>query len=139
MDYSQLSDEDKKRTFISMLIQIAKSDELHETAELRFIQDFARKLGLTEDDVYNIRNQYDQFSFSLPENENERMIIFFHLIQLMKIDYEIHPSEKETCKELGFKLGLNSLLIEDLIKVITQMDEDTPENIIPETIKKYLN
>lgn len=123
-----------------MLIKLSNADHKVDKNEARFINDMAKKLGLTENDVENIHDHPDEFLFTLPDNMLERMRQFYHLLFLMGIDGEITIEEREICRQLGFRLCLNPPLMDDLINLmIDNLNKRIPDGEMLEVIKKYMN
>ena len=58
----------------------------------------------------------------------------------MGIDGEISREEKELCKQLGFRLCLNTLLIDDLIAIMVEhLNKKIPEDLMIKAVTKYMN
>ena len=129
-----------KKSYLLMLIKLSNADHKVDKNEARFINNVAKKLGLTENDVENIHDHPDEFRFTLPDNMLERMRQFYHLLFLMGIDGEITIEEREICRQLGFRLCLNPPLMDDLINLmIDNLNKRIPDGEMLEVIKKYMN
>lgn len=130
--------EEEKKSLIYLLNELAEVDGSADKMELKFIDDVARQLHLTTEDVSEIKSP--QFKLHLPKNENERILFFFHALQLVELDRKILSSELSLLKKLGFKLGLNPLLVDDLLKMfLSNLSRPIPPDKIPRILKKYLN
>ncbi len=133
-------DQNIKKSYLLMLIKLSNANHKIDVNEARFISDVAKKLGLSDNDVINIDKHPEEFHFTLPDNLMERMQQFYHLLFLMGIDGEITHDEREMCRELGFRLCLNPLLMDDLINLmIDNLSKRIPEGEMLNAVKKYLN
>ncbi len=140
MDTNSQNDLNIKKSYLLMLIKLSDADHRSDPDEARFINDVAKKLGLTLQDIDNIHHHPEEFRFTLPDNMLDRMRQFYHLLFLMQIDGEITREEREMCRQLGFRLCLNPPLMDDLINVmIDNLNKRVPEGEMLEMIKKYLN
>ena len=142
MDYFLYSDENKKKTLIALLVYLNKSDNRNHSNELKFIEEVAGHMGLGEEDVYDIRQGKQDFEFTLPKMEDERMMFFMHVIHLMRIDNVIAPEEEHVAHEIGLRLGISSMLVSDLIRDYRHeiaTGQKISASHVEGTIKKYLN
>lgn len=140
MDLYSQNDMNIRKSYLLMLIKLSDADHKIDRNEARFINDVAKKLGLSEKDIENIHHHPEEFRFTLPDNMLDRMRQFYHLLFLMGIDGEITMEEREMCRQLGFRLCLNPPLMDDLINVmVDNLNKRLPEGEMLEMVKKYLN
>ncbi len=142
MDFFLYSDENKKKTLIALLAEVKKSDHRNHTNELRFIEDVAHSMGLSEEDVLDIRRGDHHFDVMLPKHEEERMMFFMHVLHLIKIDNHIAPQEETLAKDIGLRLGINPLLVLELLQAYKNeiaTGEKLTVDRMTRTIRKYLN
>jgi uncharacterized tellurite resistance protein B-like protein len=129
-----------KKSYLLMLIKIEEADKKIDVHEEAFISFMAGKLGLTDKDIRDIRQNPEKFEFRLPDNIDDRLRIFYSLLYMMGIDGEIKKSEKEMCRKLGFRLCINPVLMDDLIDIMVEnLNKRLPEDQMLEAVKKYLN
>lgn len=128
-----------KASLIYILYKIAQADNdehIHETA---FIQEVAHKLGFSNKELIEIKSN-DEFEVSIPKNEHDRIYFFFHALQLVEIDNKILKQEVELLKQIGFKLGINPLLVIDLVNLYISKITQTPNSQdVSDILKKYMN
>lgn len=130
----------QKQTHILTLLMLAESDDKDHINEFRFINNVARRLGLSELDVEQIDQHPERLTFSLPQTEQDRMTMLFDLLFLMKIDGVVAEEEKEMVLELGVRLGFRILMVEEFIRTISEhVGKDVPENALLDIIRKYMN
>ena len=137
-DYQQLNERNK--AVLAILITMSQVDQQVDQIEKQFILDVSRQLGLSLDEVETIREQPETFILRPPKSEQDRMTILYYLLFTMRVDGQIKPKEEELCHKVGFRLGFNNLMIDDLIQVMKDhpKGEVPPEKMLNE-IKKYLN
>lgn len=115
----------QKRSLLSQLIELAKSDKELRDAEFRFLLTISKQLGITKEEFLKLFEE--KISLIPPKLESERILQLQRLILLMNVDEDIQPSELEYIKEIGVRLGLNPLAIN---AVLLKMKE-YPNYMIP--------
>jgi len=130
----------QKQTHILTLLMLAESDDKDHVNEIRFINNVARRIGLSELDVEEIDQHPERLTFSLPHSEQDRMTMLFDLLFLMKIDGVVAEEEKEMVLEIGVRLGFRILMVEEFISTISKyVGEEVPPNALLDIIRKYMN
>jgi hypothetical protein len=130
----------QKQTHILTLLMLAESDNKDHVNEIRFINNVARRIGLSEQDVEEIDQHPERLTFSLPESEEDRMTVLFDLLFLMKIDGVVAEEEKEMVLEIGVRLGFRILMVEEFVRTISEhVGEEVPPNALLDIIRKYMN
>ncbi len=129
-----------KQTYIAMLYKISIADgKIHESED-NYIRRIADRLGIGDEILAIIMEKPDTHITKLPETYPQRIEFFYNLLFMMGIDNEITRSEKELCREIGFKLCFNPMLMEDLINIMTEhLGNNIPANEVVDAILKYQN
>ena len=123
-----------------MLIRMSRADGRHHVNEDKMIREIARRMNISEEELDEIRERPLSVKFTLPETEDERLVVLYHLLFIMRIDQNISPEEKDLCREMGFRLGLNPLMVQDMIDVMADhLDQKLPDELLLATIKRYRN
>lgn len=131
---------DQKQTHILTLLMLAEADNRDHINEIRFINNVAGRIGLSEMDVQEIDKHPERLTFSLPESEEDRMTMLYDLLFLMKIDGVVAEEEKELVRELGVRLGFRISMVEEFIQTIAQyVGQQVPANALLDIIRKYMN
>ena len=131
---------DQKQTHILTLLMLAEADDRDHVNEIRFINNVAGRIGLSESDVHEIDKHPERLTFSLPESEEDRMTVLYDLLFLMKIDGDVAEAEKELVRELGVRLGFRITMVDEFIQTITQyVGQEVPANALLDIIRKYMN
>jgi hypothetical protein len=131
---------DQKQTHILTLLMLAEADNRDHVNEIRFINNVASRIGLSELDVQEIDKHPERLTFSLPESEEDRMTVLYDLLFLMKIDGNVAEEEKELVRELGVRLGFRISMVEEFIQTIAKyVGQQVPANALLDIIRKYMN
>ena len=131
---------DQKQTHILTLLMLAEADNRDHINEIRFINNVAGRIGLSEMDVQEIDKHPERLTFSLPESEEDRMTMLYDLLFLMKIDGVVAEEEKELVRELGVRLGFRITMVEEFIQTMAQyVGQQVPANALLDIIRKYMN
>ena len=138
--FSMAENLDQKQTHILTLLMMAEADNVDHENEIRFINNVAGRIGLSEADVVEIDRHPERLTFSLPETEPDRMTVLYDLLFLMKIDGNVAEEEKELVRELGVRLGFRINMIEEFIETMTEyIGREVPPNALLDIIRKYMN
>lgn len=77
------------------MVHISKADLILKEGELAYLLHICRNLGLDPELIRTYMLQKDENIHEiLPQTEQDRMNILFHLLFTMKSDHEIHPYEE---------------------------------------------
>ena len=130
----------QKQTHILTLLMLAEADDSDHQNELRFINNVAGRIGLSELDVQEIDKHPERLTFSLPDSEADKMAVLYDLLFLMKIDGDVADEEKELVRELGVWLGFRISMVEEFIQTIAKhVGQPVPPNALLDIIRKYMN
>lgn len=117
---------EEKISHLNDLINLSKIDGNEALNEVNFINSVADRLGVSRQDLNELRKKSAKIHFTPPEDMYQIMMQYHRLIVLMGIDRIIAEEEKELCLELGLKMNLKKAAIEEIIdKAI-----DTPRHVI---------
>lgn len=131
---------DQKQTHILTLLMLAEADDFDHQNEVRFINHVAGRIGLSEQDVKDIDQHPERLTFSIPEDEQDRMTILYDLLFLMKIDGSVVQEEKDMVHRLGRLLGFRTDMVEEFIDIMSQyVGQVVPQDALLNIIKKYMN
>ena len=105
---------DEKRSLISELINLAKSDGEVQDKEYEFLITISKMLGINEYEFNKIFSE--DIKFAPPSNEQERIIQFYRLVLLSHIDLKVKNEELSYLKKAGLRLGLNYFAVENVLQ-----------------------
>lgn len=113
----------KKLSHLKSLVEVAFADGKLETNELQLLESFASKLGLTMEDVQDIKNNPDAYRFNPPSSDKAKILLLYDLVKVMLVDNEIHEKEVEICKSIAVRLNILPRMIDEMIAFIIENGE----------------
>ena len=133
-------EKEKKQAIIALLLQMSSADKSIVVREQKYIYDVAAYIGLTPSDIQSVKDQPEQYAFSPPKEEPERMNILYFLLFAMSIDGVIKEPEEHLCYKVGLRLGFNEQMTADLIAVMKRyLNKKMPPDALISEVKKYMN
>jgi len=131
---------DSKRAIVALLFKLMASDEQENLKELGYIMHVGQQLGLSDEDLQEIKFNKDDYQLKPPTEERDRVIILYYFLFFMKADGHIDGQEEKLVQRFGMKLGFRPDMTADLIHVLKQYtDEEVPPEVLLSKIKAYLN
>lgn len=103
------------KSHIKNLIEIAEADGHFVQIEMELLKSIAKRNGITEKQVSEIRKNSEDIKLEIPTDSKVRFHQYYDLIHMMSIDNEIHPEEEKICSQLAIKFGYQRDNIHDLI------------------------
>lgn len=135
-----LTPDHSKRAIIALLFKLMGSDKEENLKELGYIMHVGQQLGLSDDDLQEIKFNQDNYPLQPPTEERERIVILYYFLFFMKADGKIQPEEEKLVHHFGMKLGFRPDMTADLIAVLKKhVDQDVPPEELLGKIKVYLN
>ena len=129
-----------KRSILATLMKLSTVDQKITDQEFLFIKDISKRIGIQESELEGIIQEYDELSLQIPKDEEDRMSILYYLLFLMKIDGDANLEEQKLIKQIGFKLGFRTQMLENMIDIIKKYEKNpVPQNSLLDSIKKFLN
>ena len=110
------SDKDgKRKSHIKNLISVALADGHLADEEWTLLTRVASRLGMSMEDIQNVRNNPDEVKFVAPKKYDEKMQQVNDLVSVMMVDGDVDQEELNLCKKIALKLDLLPRVINDLI------------------------
>jgi uncharacterized tellurite resistance protein B-like protein len=106
----------EKLSLLQDLIALSKADNNLSFMETQFINSVAMTMGISFEELQYIKD--NPIAFNPQNKEIDRITQFYRLLLLMGVDSDHHEKEVEFCKNLGLKMGLNPIAINEVIKRI---------------------
>ncbi len=130
----------RRKAVISILIKMASADGNIDDIERKFVEDVARQLGLSVEDIDEVFEYPNKYEIKPPPPEQERMTILYYLLFTMSVDGKIDEAEEKLCYKVGLRLGFNEYMTRDLIQVMKQyLNKELPSDALLNTIKRHMN
>jgi uncharacterized tellurite resistance protein B-like protein len=124
---------------LSLMIQLAISDNrLHEREE-RLIYNIGRLHGVSENEVNELIKKPEPIEPIEALTNDEKFQYLYMVIQMMKIDRKIFKSEIEFCKNVADKLGFKKAVVAELSsKIYSDPVITADRDELKKTAFKYL-
>lgn len=115
---------DEKKCYVATLLKLAKSDSNFKLVENMWLNFVTISMGISPNELEEIFNNLEKFSFMAPQDESERFFMFFRLIQLMKVDLNIDDQELAFCRDLGLRLSILPTKVDKALKFASENEKD---------------
>ncbi len=125
-----------EKSQMAVLVKMAKADNTVKGSEDMLLRLLAQKLNISIEEFDDIYNNPEKYNFIPPENDEDKFVFFYYLIQLMKVDLSVDIEEIAFCKEIGKKMSLSENKIDDIIKLSILKNKEVVQF---ETIKELLS
>jgi hypothetical protein len=129
-----------KRTYLAILLEIGKCDREMDEWEDQYVTTIATRLNVPISDLESIRISPEKYVTKFPETIGQRIEFFYNLLFMMGINNQISDKEKELCRQIGFKLCFNPMLMDDMINIVCKyLGKEVPADEIINAVIKYQN
>lgn len=131
----------KSEEVLKVLIQLSKADNYFHEFEFSYLLKVGRHLEIEDERVEILIQRTDPSGIQvIPQKEEDRMVIIYYMLFLMKIDNKITVEEKELVHHYGFKLGFSAPMIDEFILIMEKNKNKRVETSKMLTIlRKYQN
>lgn len=128
------------KSLVALLFQLARVDGELAEQEIRFIFDTGKRIGLSSGDIELIQYHPKDYSISIPKAEEERMVILYSMLFMMKIDNSISSAEEDMIRGVALRLGIRPQMTTYFIELMHQyVADEVPITLLLDEIKKYMN
>ena len=132
--------ENLSRQIIALLLKLARKDGKFDEKEFSFILQVCATMNISPEEMRDIQLNLDDYHFSPPKTEQERMTVLYYLLFCMKSDEKVTSEEIKLVQRMGFKLGFRQQLTDDLIRTVqSHADKRIPPELLLESLQKYMN
>ncbi|MFZ5940490.1 MAG: hypothetical protein ACOYXB_07945 [Bacteroidota bacterium] len=104
----------EKLSLIKELILLSRVDHGATPLEKNFIIVIAEKMGIFAGEVEKL--YFEDVPFTPPQDEFRRIFHFQSLLLMMGIDQRFTQAERDFCRDVGLRMGLNNWSVEQLIE-----------------------
>lgn len=130
--------EEEKRSILSDLVKMAKSDNSLREEEFSFLFQLARQIGVSQEDFKQIFEQH--IDFKPPRLEVDRIVQFQRLVLMMNVDGKIEQEEMDYIQNIGIKMGLNTSATKEILRIMNHYPNGAiPPDKMIEIFKTFLN
>ena len=124
MEFSELlnlfkSGKSTVKSHMKNLIEMAAADGHFQDVEFELLKKIAKRNGITEKQLNEIKTNPDSVVFEVPQDEKERFHQLYDLVHMMSIDDQIHTEERKLCNLFAIRFGYKRAIVSDLIDSVS--------------------
>ncbi len=106
------------RSHMKNLIEMAAVDGNFEHVEFELLKTIAKRNGITEGQLKEIKQNPSDIVFEVPADKREKFHQLYDLVHMMSVDNAIHDEESKLCHLFAIKFGYNRDRVKELIEAI---------------------
>lgn len=106
------------RSHMKNLIEMAAVDGNFDTIEFDLLKSIAKRNGISESQLEDIRKSPKDIEFIVPTDKQEKFDQLYDLVHMMSIDKNIHDEELKLCNLFAIKFGYRREKVRELIEAI---------------------
>ena len=85
------------KSHMKNLIEIAAVDGNFEEVEMKLLSKLAKKNGISESQLKDIRKNSGGIEFEIPKDKKEKFHQLYDLVHMMSVDNNVHRDEQNLC------------------------------------------
>lgn len=106
------------KSHMKNLIEMAAVDGNFDDVEYDLLKSIAKRNGISESQLKEIRKNPSGIHFEVPTNKKEKFHQFYDLVNMMVADKAVHKDEQRLCSLFAVKFGYARPHIDGLIDAI---------------------
>lgn len=106
------------KSHMKNLIEMAAVDGNFEAIEFDLLKTIAKRNGISESQLKDIRNNPTGIKFEIPTDSKEKFNQLFDLVHMMSVDNAIHDEEAKLCVLYAIKFGYPRMNVKELIDTV---------------------
>ena len=106
------------RSHMKNLIEMAAVDGNFDTVEYDLLQAIAKRNGISESQLKDIKQNPHDIVFEVPADRREKFHQLYDLVHMMSVDNNVHDEESKLCNLFAVKFGYNRDKVKDLIEAV---------------------
>ncbi len=120
------------------LLTLALADGVLDKNELAFLFKKSEKFYITKEELRDLLTSTDELDFESPENDEDRVIQLYQMVEMMMLDGEIDEREYQVCMSVAAGLGYKTENIERTVdRMIDLVENDTTEEEVVELVGEF--
>jgi uncharacterized tellurite resistance protein B-like protein len=108
------------RSHMKNLVEMAAVDGNFSPVEFSLLRTIARRNGITDSQLEDIRKNPAEVSFEVPKDDKIRFEQLFDLVHMMAVDDSIHSEERKLSHLFAIKFGYKREIAAELVETIYQ-------------------
>jgi uncharacterized tellurite resistance protein B-like protein len=115
-----IESKEKRINFFQNLLLVAVADGYLDRTEGNFLVQVGEQIGLTSEDVATLSEKnVGELTFTIPDTDQEKLFELQTMVMMMVEDGEIHEQEYEMCANYAERIGLNKVVLDDLVQKLS--------------------
>jgi uncharacterized tellurite resistance protein B-like protein len=106
------------KSHMKNLIEMAAVDGNFDDVEYDLLKRIAKRNGISESKLKEIRKNPGGIKFEVPANKKEKFHQLYDLVHMMTVDKAIHEEESKLCNLFAIKFGYHRERVRELIDTI---------------------
>jgi uncharacterized tellurite resistance protein B-like protein len=106
------------KSHMKNLIEMAAVDGNFEQIEYDLLKAIAKRNGISENQLNEIRNNPHDIVFEVPTDSRQKFHQLYDLVHMMSMDNEVHNEESKLCYLFAIKFGYTPTPAKELIDAI---------------------
>ena len=130
----------KAKSHIRNLIRIACADGTFDDTEWELLIRIARKFELSEEEVKDVMDHIDDYSFTPPANKEDRNVQLYNLGRMVMADGVQDKEEMVKINRFAIGLGYSGDCVHELVdNVIEMINKGLPSDEAMDAIQKFVD
>ena len=106
------------KSHMKNLIEMAAVDGNFEEVEMKLLGTIAKKNGISESQLKEIRKNSAGIEFEIPKDKKEKFHQLYDLVHMMSVDNDVHREEQKLSTLFAIKFGYPRVHVDELIDTI---------------------
>lgn len=106
------------KSHMKNLIEMAAVDGNFEAIEFNLLKTIAKRNGISESQLNDIRKNPTGIKFEIPTDSKEKFNQLFDLVHMMTVDNAVHDEEAKLCVLFAIKFGYPRMNVKELIDTV---------------------
>jgi uncharacterized tellurite resistance protein B-like protein len=106
------------KSHMKNLIEMAAVDGNFEAIEFDLLKTIAKRNGISESQLKDIRNNPTGITFEIPTDRTVKFNQLFDLVHMMSVDNAVHDEEAKLCVLFAIKFGYPRMNVKELIDTV---------------------
>lgn len=116
------------KSHMKNLIEMVAVDGNFDSVEYELLRSIAKRNGISESQLKEIKQNPDQIKFEVPADAKEKFEQLYDLVHMMSIDKSIHAEEMKLSRIFAVKFGYKRELVNELVATI-QANIENGQNV----------
>lgn len=139
MIWDVLTEDEKNKVVLKLMVHVCKADKIFDVNEFGYLIHYCKQLNINPEIIREYA-AFESVNEILPESEQDRMNILYHLLFIMNADSHVDPAEEKVIYQIAFRLGFSETMVNDFLFLMKNYKLDNlPEGSMIQIIQKYSN